>query len=275
MKQAALSIEQLAIGSRHTVVARGLNAELGHGSMTCLLGANGVGKSTLLRTLAGFQPPLEGHIYLEGHDVRSISRRQRARQVAVVLTQRADATGLTVEELVGLGRSPYTGFWGTLGDTDRDVVQRALLLTGIGGLEHRRADSLSDGEQQKVMIAKAIAQQTPVILLDEPTSFLDFNSRIELLLLLSRLAHEEQKTILLSSHDVQLAMQLADRLWLLSDSHQLTVGTPRQLADSGALGTMLQRDNVEFNPHDFTLRVHNVPQEAGKGPERVSEGKEY
>ncbi len=145
MKQAALSIEQLAIGYRHKVVARGLNAELGHGSMTCLLGANGVGKSTLLRTLAGFQPPLEGHIYLEGHDVRSISRRQRARQVAVVLTQRADATGLTVEELVGLGRSPYTGFWGTLGDADRDVVQRALLLTGIGGLEHRRADSLSDG----------------------------------------------------------------------------------------------------------------------------------
>lgn len=259
MSGVTLSLSDLSIGYHKKVVAQGLNASLTEGSMTCLLGPNGAGKSTLIRTLAGFQPPLNGHIYIGGDDIRSLSRLQLARKVSVVLTQRTDAANLTVEELVGLGRSPYTGFFGSLRDSDRKMVAAALKLTGISALAHRKVYSLSDGERQKTMIAKAITQQTPLILLDEPTSFLDFSSRISLLRLLRRLAHDEGRTIFLSTHDVQLAMQLADALWLMSPCKSITIGTPRQLADSGAVVNLLGCEGASFNPSNFTFSIQSGP----------------
>ena len=175
-----IHLDNLFIGYRTkhgpNVVASGLSADIRGGELTCLLGANGVGKSTLLRTLSAFQPKLGGHIYIKGKELDVYTHHDLARLLGVVLTERPEMHNLSVEDLIGLGRSPYTGFWGTLQEEDRAAVARAATLVGIGELLGRMADTLSDGERQKVMIAKALAQDTPVILLDEPTAFLDYPS---------------------------------------------------------------------------------------------------
>lgn len=212
-----IRLHHLSIGYRRgPVVARDINITILGGRLTCLIGDNGIGKSTLLRTLSGFQPKVGGEIWLGSREADSLSQRERSRIISIVLTQRPEMGGLTVHDLVGMGRSPYTGFWGNLAARDELVVRQSLVETGAWPLRDRKIDSLSDGECQKVMIARALAQETPIILLDEPTAFLDFHSRIDTLRLLSRLAHTMGKTILLSTHDLQLAAELADLLLLLS-----------------------------------------------------------
>lgn len=218
-----LRLSHLSIGYSHAhPVATDLNATLRGGQLTCLIGDNGIGKSTLLRTLSGALPPVEGEIWLGARLLTTLSARERARMVAIVLTQRPDAGGLSVQQLVGLGRSPYTDFWGNLSRADQIAVQQSLSAVGAMPLADRRMDTLSDGECQKVMIARALSQQTPVIMLDEPTAFLDFHSRISSMQLLARLAHTTGKNILLSTHDLQLATELADTLLQLSP-HGLTI----------------------------------------------------
>lgn len=213
-----ITLKNLVVGypdGRHTrQLNHAANEEARDGMLTCLIGANGAGKSTLLRTIAGFQSPLEGTVLLGGDDVRALSPRQRAERMAVVLTDRPDVMCTTVWEMVATGRAPFTGFWGRLSGKDRDIVTRSLRLVGIEWMADRTVASLSDGERQKVMIAKALAQQTPVILLDEPTAFLDYPSRVEVMQLLLNIAHEEHKTVLLSTHDLDLAIHTADRIWL-------------------------------------------------------------
>ena len=213
-----ITLKNLVVGypdGRHTrQLNHAANEEAHDGMLTCLIGANGAGKSTLLRTIAGFQLPLEGTVLLGGDDVRALSPRQRAERMAVVLTDRPDVMCTTVWEMVATGRAPFTGFWGRLSGKDRNIVTRSLRLVGIERMADRTVASLSDGERQKVMIAKALAQQTPVVLLDEPTAFLDYPSRVEVMQLLLNIAHEEHKTVLLSTHDLDLALQTADRLWL-------------------------------------------------------------
>lgn len=253
-----LRLENLSIGyTEHRKVIKtvmsGLNATLYSGQLTCLLGANGVGKSTLLRTLSAFQPPISGQIMLEGHPLSGYSTHQLSQLVSIVLTGRPHVRNMTVTEMVGLGRSPYTGFWGRLTSKDEEVVEHALSLTGIAELKNRLIQTLSDGERQKMMIAKALAQQTPVIFLDEPTAFLDFPSKVEMLLLLRSLAHEMDKTVFLSTHDFELALQVADLLWLMDSERGLSVGTPRELADRGDLSRYVERKGIEFDRS--TLRV--------------------
>ncbi len=213
-----ITLKNLVVGypdGRHTrQLNHAANEEAHDGMLTCLIGANGAGKSTLLRTIAGFQLPLEGTVLLGGDDVRALSPRQRAERMAVVLTDRPDVMCTTVWEMVATGRAPFTGFWGRLSGKDRGIVTRSLRLVGIERMADRTVASLSDGERQKVMIAKALAQQTPIILLDEPTAFLDYPSRVEAMQLLLNIAHEEHKTVLLSTHDLDLALQTADRIWL-------------------------------------------------------------
>lgn len=213
-----ITLKNLVVGypdGRHTrQLNHAANEEAHDGMLTCLIGANGAGKSTLLRTIAGFLLPLEGTVLLGGDDVRALSPRQRAERMAVVLTDRPDVMCTTVWEMVATGRAPFTGFWGRLSGKDRDIVTRSLRLVGIEWMADRTVASLSDGERQKVMIAKALAQQTPIILLDEPTAFLDYPSRVEVMQLLLNIAHEEHKTVLLSTHDLDLALQTADRIWL-------------------------------------------------------------
>lgn len=217
-KKKMITLKNLVVGypdGRHTrQLNHAANEEAHDGMLTCLIGANGAGKSTLLRTIAGFQLPLEGTVLLGGDDVRALSPRQRAERMAVVLTDRPDVMCTTVWEMVATGRAPFTGFWGRLSSKDRNIVTRSLRLVGIEWMADRTVASLSDGERQKVMIAKALAQQTPVVLLDEPTAFLDYPSRVEVMQLLLNIAHEEHKTVLLSTHDLDLALQTADRLWL-------------------------------------------------------------
>ena len=256
--------------ARHTrtfrsekVVAQGLNAAINSGELTCLLGCNGIGKSTLLRTLSAFQPALGGDVMINyelritNYELRSLTSftdKELSRLIGIVLTEKPDVRNMTTEDLVGMGRSPYTGFWGTLTADDRQIVAEAIGMVGIESLRGRMIHTLSDGERQKVMIAKTLAQQTPIIYLDEPTAFLDYPSKVEMMQLLRRLAHEQQKTIFLSTHDVELALQLADRLWLM-EPNQLSVGTPRQLADDGTLSRFIEREGIVFERHSLTIRI--------------------
>lgn len=233
-------------GKRQQIVQSSLNFQLHSGELTCLLGANGAGKSTLLRTLAAAQPSLGGTLTLQGKALKAYSTRERSRMLGLVLTDKTYTGGLTVREVASLGRQPYTGFFGKLTSKDREAVEQALQATGIA---HKATDYmayLSDGERQKVMIAKALAQECPVILLDEPTAFLDVVSRIEILSLLHRLAAEEHKAILLSTHEVEQALVLADRLWLLSPEG-LTCGVTEDLVLHHDLTRLFPTDTVRFD----------------------------
>ena len=192
-----------------------LSVKLPEGRLICLVGRNGVGKSTLLRSLSGLQPPLSGDVLLGGSSIASYSHKALARLVSVVTTRDVPVPSMSSWEVVALGRSPYTQFWGQLSPADKEIVDRSIDITGISPLVSRRVGSLSDGERQKVMIAKAIAQETPVILLDEPTAFLDYPSKVSTLTLLSRLAREMGRTILVSTHDVEHALRLSDEVLLL------------------------------------------------------------
>lgn len=240
-----------------TVIASNLNAKLQTGTLTCLLGPNGAGKSTLLKTLSAFLPPLEGEVLVKGKSITSYSPQELSQLIGMVLTERVDVQGMTVREMVAMGRSPYTGFWGTLSKEDEGIIDEALRLTGTTEFQHRQISTLSDGERQKVMLAKALAQQTPLILLDEPTAFLDFPSKVEAMLLLKQLAQKENRAIFLSTHDLDLALQTADQLWLINKQQPLCIGTPRQLADDGSLPRFFQGSHIQFDP--TTLRFSIIP----------------
>ena len=205
-------------GSRQSIMGRGLEGSLPRGTLTVLLGTNGAGKSTLLRTLAGLQPPLAGDIFWEGNSLASLTPEERAKRLSIVLTVRPETGNLTVREVVALGRLPHRqGLWGSRNAAaDAEAVERAMRLTTTSAWSERPVSRLSDGERQRVFIAKALAQETPLILLDEPTAFLDYPSRVQFFNLLKRLTNEMGKTVLLSSHDVELAAAHADRILLLS-----------------------------------------------------------
>lgn len=256
-------LNNLTIGyqskGNNKVVAEHLNATIHEGELTCLLGRNGIGKSTLLRTLSAFLPPLGGDILLHVNHQQPIALthytdKQLSRLIGVVLTEKPDVRNMSIEELVSMGRSPYTGFWGKLSKEDNRIVDEAIELVGINSLRGRYVHTLSDGERQKVMIAKALAQQTPIICLDEPTAFLDFPSKVEVMQLLRRLAREQQKTIFLSTHDVELSLQIADCIWLM-EPDRLSVGTSRQLADDGTLSRFIEHKGIQFNAQTLTIQV--------------------
>ena len=215
----AITTNRLTVGYRGHRVVEDISLSLPCGRLVCLLGPNGAGKSTLLRTLCGFQPPIAGTVTISGSDITTMSAAEVARLVSVVLTDRPLTSSLTAAEMVGMGRAPYTGFWGRLSDDDRRLISEAMQTVGIAPLATRRMGQLSDGELQKVMIAKALAQHTPVIVLDEPTAFLDYPSKVAVMKTLARLAHDEGKTILMSTHDLELAAQLGDELMKIENKH--------------------------------------------------------
>ena len=203
-------LQSLSIGYSHKVIAADINAQIKGGELTCLIGRNGTGKSTLMRTLAGFLKPLGGTALLDGRDVGRLSPAERSHLISVVLTDRVDIDGMRVKDLVSVGRQPYTGFFGKMSSDDEEVVNKAIADVGMTDFAGRQVNSLSDGERQKVMIAKALAQQTPVILLDEPTAFLDYPSKKEMFQMLSKLCHEQGKAALVSTHDLDIALPIAD-----------------------------------------------------------------
>lgn len=260
MNKETIRLDDLSIGysikKHHTKeVASHIQATIRSGELTCLLGENGVGKSTLLRTLSAFQPKLGGHIWLLGREVESYTDRQLSRIISVVLTERCEIRNMTVRDLVGMGRSPYTGFWGRLSQNDWEVVDRSIRLVGIEVLASRMVHTLSDGERQKVMIAKALAQETPIIFLDEPTAFLDYPSKVEIMQLLYRLIQTTEKTIFLSTHDLDLALEIADKIWLMERKQGITVGTPEDLALSGRLKSFFSGRGVVFDDASGLYRI--------------------
>ncbi len=262
----SIQLNEVTTGYRHKPVTRDINAYLQAGELTCLLGPNGAGKSTLLKTLSAFIPPLSGDIIIDGVNLRQINAGRLAREIAVVLTQRPSTMNMTVEELVAVGRSPYTSFFGGLRDSDRDVVARAISLVGIDDLRERNVNTLSDGERQKALIAKALAQQTQIIFLDEPTAFLDYPSKVDIMKLLYTIAREENKTVFMSTHDLDLALQMADKIWLLDKEHGLEIGIPEDLAYRGLLGEYFQRGGLRFN---YSTGLFEIEHER-KGTVRLS-----
>ena len=265
MKQKTIQFRDLSIGYRHKkrehIVARNIHSTLYSGELTCLIGANGVGKSTLMRTLAAFQPALAGEIRIEDKNSTTYSARELAKIISVVLTERVEIHNLSVFELVGMGRSPYTDFWGTLKPDDEAIIRDALQEVGASHLSDRSVETLSDGERQKVMIAKALTQQTPVIFLDEPTAFLDFPSKVEILQTLHRLSRSTGKILFLSTHDLELALQVADTLWLMDKRLGLTVGSPEQLAKSGCLENLFPDKNLVFDRNTYRFKINTGLQE--------------
>lgn len=250
-KKAVLAATDLSIGYRthkgEKLVHRHLSFQLYPGELTCLLGANGAGKSTLLRTLSATQPSLGGELLLQGKSISDYSERERSRTIGVVLTDKTQAGGLTVYELVGLGRQPHTGFFGRLQKKDHMLIEEALDAVCIAHKAHSYTAELSDGERQKVMIAKALVQECPLIILDEPTAFLDIVSRIEIMTLLHQLAVKQKKAILLSTHDIEQALVLADKLWLLSKENGLQCGVTEDLILNRRMDTLFARKDIQFD----------------------------
>ncbi len=235
------------------VVLRGLNLSLRAGELVCLLGPNGAGKSTLLRTLAGMQPPISGVVEIRGGDVRRMSEIDLARRLAVVLTETPAVGALTATGVVELGRYPYAGWFGRLSARDHDVVRRVIDAAGARHLAARDYSRLSDGERQRVMIARALAQEPTVLVLDEPTAFLDVSSRCEMMRLMRRLAHDQHLALVLSTHDLELALRTADTVWLIGPDGRLDAASPGEMVNDGRI------DNAFNRSRDFEASVEVVP----------------
>jgi iron complex transport system ATP-binding protein len=263
-QHSALATSDLAIGypvARHApkVILNNINVNLKSGELVCLIGPNGAGKSTLMRTLAGMQPPLAGSISLMGNDLHGMTPRELAKHLSIVLTERIDIGVMTAYALVALGRYPYTGWMGKLMPEDDTAVRRAIESVGAAELAGRYLHELSDGERQKILIARALAQEPAVLLLDEPTAYLDLPRRAEIISMLKRLARDTGRAILLSTHDLDLALRNADRIWLLPKGGPLQVGAPEDLVLSGTFEAAFKGEGVMFDPYSGSFRTETTP----------------
>ena len=257
--QAALRTHDLAVGyrtrrARRAVLER-VNVAVHPGEIVCLLGPNGIGKSTLLRTLARMQPPLWGTVELGGVNLRSMTQTELARRVGVVLTERVMVDALTVRRVVELGRYPYSGWLGGLSDRDREIVRRAIDAVGARHLADRDFSRLSDGERQRVMIARALAQAPVLLLLDEPTAFLDVPSRVELMGLLRQSTREGRLAVVVSTHDLELALRMADVVWLVLPGGELLAGAPEDVVLAGGIAQAFEGRQIRFHPDERAFRL--------------------
>jgi iron complex transport system ATP-binding protein len=241
-------------GGNRATLASGICLDIRAGELAALIGPNGSGKSTLLRSLVGFQRPLSGEVELCGDPVASITVEERARRAACVFTGRFDSGWFTVFDIVAFGRYPFTDARNRLSARDRAAVSTAIESVGLGSFSARRFLELSDGERQKALIARAIAQDCPLLVLDEPTAFLDAGARIEVFHLALRLARDEGKAVVLSTHDLDLALRYADELWLLDRTHHFESGAPEALAMSGGIGRAFDGPALRFDPNSGTFR---------------------
>ena len=242
MYSVSISTNNLTIGYGRHIVQRDLNFELHAGEMVCMLGPNGCGKSTLLRTLAGLQPALSGTFTTSTLN----SQLSTLPHIALVLTERLSLENTTVHDVVAMGRYPYTSFLGGLSSIDEQIIEQSLRDVGLDGVGHTFFNDHSDGEKQRTLIAKALTQETPIILLDEPTAHLDLPNRIRILQLLRRVAREQNKTILISTHELELAIQLSDRIMLMTPQRGIQLDTPTNLREQDAFTTAFGMDI--FNP---------------------------
>jgi iron complex transport system ATP-binding protein len=261
MNDTIATLKDLAIGYVHprgpdSVVAGDLDLYLAVGELVCLIGPNGVGKSTLLRTMAGMQPPLAGRVILNGHDIRTLKARELARLLSIVLTERVHVGILSAYALVGLGRTPYTDWTGKLSAHDQEIVRWAIRTVGATELALRNVSELSDGERQKVMIARALAQEPRLMILDEPTAYLDLPRRVEVMRILRRLARTSGSAVLLSTHDLDLALRSADRIWLMRSGGIIEVGAPEDLVLNGAFEATFHSEGIAFDREAGSFKIH-------------------
>ncbi len=228
-----IQTSSLSVGySQDKPLLSDLNLEISKGSITGLIGQNGVGKSTLIRTLCGLQQALGGEVILDGLELNSLSSKELARKLSVVLTGKPESLNLSVIELIALGRFPHSGWLGTLKEEDKEVIEQAITQMEINYLATKKLFELSDGQMQKVMIARALAQDTPLIILDEPTSHLDLKNKIEVLELLRKIA-SSGKGILISTHEIQLVSKVCESFWCVDFQKPILVGQPRDLIEKG------------------------------------------
>ncbi|MDP4217300.1 MAG: ABC transporter ATP-binding protein [Bacteroidota bacterium] len=264
-----LRARALRVGYSSTVVAGPLDVDLFEGRLICLLGPNGSGKSTLLRTLAGLQPPLGGKLEIDGATAARLSPPELARKISLVLTDPVRNSNLTAKALVSLGRYPYSGWLGTLGEADLTVIEWAMKAAGVSSFQQRKLITLSDGESQKVMLARALAQDTPLMMLDEPTAHLDLPSRIQLMQLLHQLVRRTRKGILVSTHELDLALQVADEIWLLRDKGGFDRGAPEDLVLTGVFGEAFYKEGIRFDTSSGTF---HIDQEQGPRVRLIARG---
>ncbi|MCW3787356.1 ABC transporter ATP-binding protein [Plebeiibacterium sediminum] len=260
MMKELLKVNQLSVGynSGSAPLHSNINVEVLEGEFICLLGPNGAGKSTLIKTLSGFLQPIHGTVLYGEQDLNTLPESQISKMVSVVLTDRIQIQNLTVFELVALGRTPYTGFFGKLTPDDVQLVHKAIDEVGLKGYTYKTIDKMSDGERQKAMIAKALVQETPFIILDEPTAFLDLPAKLEIMQLLKRLSCEKKRGILLSTHDLEMALQIADKIWLLAQGKELKVGIPEDLILSNDFKTFFEREGVVFDNNSGSFKYHRI-----------------
>lgn len=253
-----LKTTNLSIGyktkKKDTVIVSNINIQLKKGELIGLVGANGIGKSTLLRTLTNVQPKLEGTVLINDRPLETISDLELAHALSLVLTETIPSKNLTVFELVALGRQPYTNWIGNLTDTDISIINKAITQANIEPLSQKKCFELSDGQLQKVMIARALAQDTDLIILDEPTTHLDMYHKAYILKLLQKLAQETGKTILFSSHEIDLAIQLCDTMIVMTKDAVVS-DTPKNLIKQGVFDTLFPKDLIAFDEHSGSFRV--------------------
>lgn len=241
------------------MVSAGLNLELCPGELICLVGPNGSGKSTLLRTITGLQKALAGEVLLHGKPIESYTNKALAKVISVVLTTPVQVGAMRAYDLVGLGRFPFTDMFDQMREEDHKVVRIALEMSGASSLAERFVHTLSDGERQKVMIARALAQEPSLLMLDEPTAFLDLPGRVSVMQLLRDLAHGHDKAILTSTHDLDLAMRIADRVWLMGRNGELLQGAPEDLALDGSFSNVFSIGKIQFDAYTGQFAMNGKP----------------
>ena len=260
VKHSAIAVNGLEIGyfskKKKIPIASALDFSIEKGKLITLVGANGIGKSTLLRTLSGMQPKLAGSVMINGKDIEAYSSLERATQLSVVLTEAPASGNLTVRELISLGRQPYTNSFGVLSNKDKDVIQNALEITETTVLKNRKCYELSDGQMQRVVIARALAQDTPLIILDEPTTHLDLYHRAYILKLLKRLTSEKGKTVLFSTHEIDLGIQLAD-IMIVMEKDAIHVDEPCKLIEQGRFNSLFPEDTIHFDTQSGRFTIKN------------------
>lgn len=254
-----LTTKSLAIGYRskklETIIAKSINIEVNPGELVAVVGVNGVGKSTLLRTLSGLQSPLAGNVFIEDKEVNAIDPSLLASLISLVLTDQPISKNLSVFELVALGRQPYTNWIGSLGKSDLREITNALKLVAIEDLQHKKCFELSDGQLQKALIARALSQNTPLVILDEPTTHLDLYHKAYVLKLLKRLTRKTNKAILFASHEINLTIQLCDKIILLQDD-SATIGTPEDLVQNGAFDKVFPPGLIVFDKNSSSFKIN-------------------
>lgn len=249
-----INVENLAIGYKDRMVCQNIDLKLAEGELCAIVGVNGIGKSTLIRTLGNLQPKMKGEIQIAGENLRDYNMDQLATILSVVLTEQPASKNLRVQELIALGRQPYTNWIGTLTLEDKKHIQTNLKAFLLEDLKERKCHELSDGQLQRVLIARAAAQDTPVVLLDEPTTHLDLFHKVQILKMLLQLAHQSKKTIVFTTHEIDLAIQLCDKILIL-DGKTNPFGTPSELIKQGYFEQLFPSDMVQFDSDSGSFKV--------------------